>query len=86
MHHVNVIFQKSENSDRRRSIAGGGGGGQKASSSSGGAGSADVTSNLVLHGLQADWIEEEMDDDPDFKKDVLEHRIKTLLKEEVSRE
>ena len=40
--------------------------------------------NIVFHGIKPDWIEEEMADDPDFKKDVLELRMKKLLKEEVS--
>ena len=38
---------------------------------------------IVFHGLEPDWIEEEMDDDPDFKRDVLELRMKKLIKEEV---
>lgn len=39
--------------------------------------------NIVFHGIKPDWIEAEMADDPDFKKDVLELRMKKLLKEEV---
>jgi len=40
--------------------------------------------NLVFHGIEADWMEEEMADDPDFKRDVLEQRIRKIIKEEVS--
>ncbi len=39
--------------------------------------------NLVFHGIEADWMEEEMADDPDFKRDVLEQRIKKIIKDEV---
>ena len=39
--------------------------------------------NLVFHGIESDWMEEEMADDPDFKKDVLEQRIKKIIKDEV---
>lgn len=38
---------------------------------------------IVFHGMEPDWIEEEMDDDPDFQRDVLELRIKKLFKDEV---
>jgi len=38
--------------------------------------------NLVFHGLKADWIEEEMADDEEFKRDVLEQKIRTLIREE----
>ena len=40
--------------------------------------------NLVFHGLKPDWIEDEMDDDPEFKRDVLEQRIRTLIRDQVS--
>lgn len=40
--------------------------------------------NLVFHGLEPDWIEDEMADDLDFKRDVLEQRIRKMIKEEVS--
>ncbi len=39
--------------------------------------------NLVFHGIESDWMEEEMADDPDFKRDVLEQRVKRIIKEEV---
>lgn len=38
--------------------------------------------NLVFHGIKADWIEEEMADDEEFKRDVLEQKIRTLIREE----
>ncbi|TRY67395.1 hypothetical protein TCAL_02283 [Tigriopus californicus] len=38
---------------------------------------------IVFHGMEPDWIEEEMDDDPDFQRDVLELRIKKLFKDEL---
>ena len=41
--------------------------------------------NLVFHGIKPDWIEEEMADDEEFKRDVLEQKIRTLIREEVSR-
>ena len=41
--------------------------------------------NLVFHGIKADWIEEEMADDEEFKRDVLEQKIRTLIREEVSK-
>ena len=41
--------------------------------------------NLVFHGIEPDWIEMEMDDDPDFQRDVLEQKIKAIIKEEVVR-
>ena len=40
--------------------------------------------NIVFHGVEPDWIEEEMADDPEFKQDVLELRMKKLLKDEAS--
>ena len=39
--------------------------------------------NLVFHGIKADWIEEEMADDEEFKRDVLEQKIRTLIRDEV---
>lgn len=39
--------------------------------------------NIVFHGIEPDWIEQEMADDDDFKKDVLEQRIKKIIKDEV---
>ena len=36
---------------------------------------------LLLHGLESDWIEEEMSDDDDFRKDVIEQKVKKLLEE-----
>ena len=39
--------------------------------------------NLVFHGVEPDWIEAEMDDDPDFQRDVLEQKIKAIVREEV---
>lgn len=39
--------------------------------------------HLVFHGIESDWMEEEMADDPDFKRDVLEQRIKKIIKDEV---
>ncbi len=39
--------------------------------------------NLVFHGIVPDWIEEEMDDDPEFQRDVLEQKIKAIVREEV---
>ena len=41
--------------------------------------------NAVFHGIQPDWIEEEMDDDIDFKKDVLEQRIRTIIRDQVQK-
>ena len=38
---------------------------------------------MVFHGIQPDWIEEEMADDIDFKKDVLEQRIRTIIRDQV---
>ena len=40
--------------------------------------------NLVFHGVEPDWIEAEMDDDPDFQRDVLEQKIKAIVRDEVS--
>ena len=35
---------------------------------------------LLIHGVEADWIEEEMtDDDVDFIKDVLETKLKAVF-------
>jgi hypothetical protein len=34
--------------------------------------------------MQPDWIEQEMADDEEFKQDVLEHKVKNMLKEEVN--
>ena len=39
--------------------------------------------NLIFHGVVPDWIEAEMDDDPDFMKDVLGQRMKNMIKDEV---
>ena len=39
--------------------------------------------NLIFHGLEPDWIEAEMDDDPDFIRDVIGQRIRTIIKDEV---
>ena len=39
--------------------------------------------NLVFHGIQPDWIEEEMDDDPEFKRDVLEQKIRSIIRDQV---
>lgn len=41
--------------------------------------------NLVFHGIKPDWIEDEMDDDPEFKRDVLEQKIRNLIREEVKK-
>ena len=32
-------------------------------------------------GIESDWIEEEMSDDDDFRKDVIEQKIKKVLEE-----
>ena len=40
--------------------------------------------NLVFHGIKPDWIEEEMDDDPEFKRDVLEQKIRNIIRQEVT--
>ena len=40
--------------------------------------------NLIFHGIEPDWIEAEMDDDPDFIKDVVEQRMKTIIRDEVN--
>ncbi len=34
-------------------------------------GDLDYRVTLLLHGLESDWIEEEMSDDDDFRKDEL---------------
>ena len=39
---------------------------------------------MIFHGLEPDWIEEEMDDDPEFIRDVIGQRIRTMIREEVS--
>ena len=39
--------------------------------------------NLVFHGIEPDWIEEEMADDEEFKRDVLEQKIRTIMRDEV---
>ena len=39
--------------------------------------------NLIFHGVEPDWIEAEMDDDPDFIRDVIGQRMKTLIRDEV---
>ena len=38
---------------------------------------------MIFHGLEPDWIEEEMDDDPEFIRDVIGQRIRTMIREEV---
>jgi len=37
--------------------------------------------SLMIHGVETDWIEEEMADDDDFRKDVLEQKVKKALEE-----
>jgi hypothetical protein len=37
----------------------------------------------VFHGVEPDWIEMEMDDDPEFQRDVLEQKIKAIIRDEV---
>ena len=39
--------------------------------------------NLIFHGMEPDWIEAEMDDDPDFIKDVIGQRMRNMIKDEV---
>ena len=39
---------------------------------------------MIFHGLEPDWIEAEMDDDPEFIRDVIGQRIRTMIREEVS--
>jgi len=39
--------------------------------------------NLVFHGIQPDWIEEEMADDREFKRDVLEQRVRSIIRDQV---
>ena len=39
--------------------------------------------NLIFHGIEPDWIEAEMDDDPDFIRDVIMQRMKAIIKDEV---
>ena len=36
--------------------------------------------NLIFHGMEPDWIEAEMDDDPDFIKDVIGQRMRNMIK------
>ena len=38
---------------------------------------------MIFHGLEPDWIEAEMDDDPEFIRDVIGQRIRTMIREEV---
>ena len=40
--------------------------------------------NLIFHGVEPDWIETEMDDDPEFRRDVIEQKVKTLIRDGVS--
>lgn len=44
-------------------------------------GGLDASLSLMMHGVETDWIEEEMSDDDDFRKDVLEQKIKKVLDE-----
>ena len=44
-------------------------------------GGLDASLSLMMHGVETDWIEEEMSDDDDFRKDVLEQKIKKVLEE-----
>ena len=37
--------------------------------------------DLSYSGIETDWIEEEMSDDDDFRKDVIEQKIKKVLEE-----
>ena len=39
--------------------------------------------NLIFHGIKPDWIETEMDDDPEFIRDVIMQRLKKIIKDEV---
>ena len=41
---------------------------------------------MIFHGLEPDWIEAEMDDDPEFIRDVIGQRIRTMIREEVNLE
>ena len=41
----------------------------------------DASLSLMMHGVESDWIEEEMSDDDDFRKDVLEQKVKKALEE-----
>ena len=41
----------------------------------------DASLSLMMHGVESDWIEEEMADDDDFRKDVLEQKVKKALEE-----
>ena len=36
---------------------------------------------MSYSGIETDWIEEEMSDDDDFRKDVIEQKIKKVLEE-----
>ena len=38
---------------------------------------------MVFHGIQPDWIEEEMADDREFKRDVLEQRVRSIIRDQV---
>ena len=40
-----------------------------------------MSSDLSYSGIETDWIEEEMSDDDDFRKDVIEQKIKKVLEE-----
>ena len=41
----------------------------------------DASLSLMMHGVESDWIEEEMSDDDDFRKDVLEQKVRKALEE-----
>ena len=40
-----------------------------------------VESYPLNSGIETDWIEEEMSDDDDFRKDVIEQKIKKVVEE-----
>ena len=44
-------------------------------------GGLDPSRTLLIHGLETDWIEEEMADDDDFRKDVLEQKVRKVVEE-----
>ena len=44
-------------------------------------GGLDPSKTLLIHGLETDWIEEEMADDDDFRKDVLEQKVRKVVEE-----
>ena len=44
-------------------------------------GGLDASLSLMMHGVETDWIEEEMSDDDDFRKDVIEQKVKKKLEE-----